>query len=382
MMLKRFRCSLSLVLILLGPVILIAACGSGAAAPSQAPTKSEIKTVGKTEERKEVAKSGGAPPSAAQPVGQPVKLKFRSIAVPTDPNVPLVERWIELVKQNSGGTITMDLFHTGQLVPDKDVTAALRNRTFDVLWSCPHYYTGELPIGDFSDMGLGLEEYEDIYDVWHNSELESIVNRHMGEKFNARMIPPVSFFNRYLFVRKGWEANSLKDLQGAKTRVGGILEKEVVTAYGGSPIHLVPAEIYTAMQRGTVDAVLFPIYAWDTLKFGELTGTILTPPTLKVGFCAFMINLDAWKSLSPEQQSVLDKVSRDMEPDWLKAGQDRDTEYFEGILPKAGVKIVKLSDEEQKVIDQGWAKAWEELIKIAGEDAKKIQAIYQTKRSG
>ena len=71
------------------------------------------------------------------------------------------------------------------------------------------------------------------------------------------------------------------------------------------------------MQRGTVDAGLMTSYSLETYKMWEVCDQVVNPPIFNHCFVGAWMNLDKWKSLSPELQRILIDSARKLETHWI-----------------------------------------------------------------
>lgn len=153
------------------------------------------------------------------------------------------------------------------------------------------------------------------------------------------------------------------DFKGLKLRSTPAYD-HIIKQLGGAIIRTQMSEVYTALERGTIDGYGFPALGIADHKLEEVTKSIWGPafyssPT------SFYINLAKWDSLAEEQRTVLTEVSKILEvkstemfPDYVK--KDRE------LLEKAGVKIVTLSPENEKyLLDITNSSGWEAVLEKA-----------------
>jgi TRAP-type mannitol/chloroaromatic compound transport system substrate-binding protein len=118
----------------------------------------------------------------------------------------------------------------------------------------------------------------------------------------------------------GWfkkEIKTLDDLKGLKMRIPG-LAGEVFARLGVNVTNIAPGELYTSLDRGTIDALEWVGPAMD-LKMGfqkiapyYYTGWHEPGPDLE-----FLVNRKAMDSLSPEYQAILKTAIRAVAADSL-----------------------------------------------------------------
>lgn len=99
------------------------------------------------------------------------------------------------------------------------------------------------------------------------------------------------------------------DLKGQKIRVGNSRTAQVITAWGGVPVHMSPTEAYQALSTGVVDGIYIDPVAFQAYKLYEVTkfATVNVPGSVS----SFMIamNKGAHARLTDAEKSVLDTLT-------------------------------------------------------------------------
>lgn len=168
------------------------------------------------------------------------------------------------VKELSGGKFEITTHGPGELVPAFGTVDAVQNGTVEMASTAPYYYFGKDPtfaIGCAIPFGLnsrqmtawmyegnGLKLMRDFYRQYN------IINFPMGNT-GAQM--------------GGWfrkPIKTLKDVKGLKFRTGGFSGK-VWERVGGVAANIPGAEIYQALEKGTIDAAEW-VGPYDDLKLG------------------------------------------------------------------------------------------------------------------
>lgn len=184
------------------------------------------------------------------------KRNFRWKMVTTwPPNFPVfqegAERFAADVKEMSGGRLSIDVFAGGQLVPPLQVFDAVSQGTVEMGHGAAYYWAGKIPAAQFlSTVPFGMTAKGMNSWLYAGGGLE--LWRKLYEPFNLVPLPMGNtgvqmggWFNRKI--------ETVKDLNGLKMRIPGLGGKVLAKA-GGNPVLLAGAEIYTALERGTIDA--------------------------------------------------------------------------------------------------------------------------------
>jgi TRAP-type mannitol/chloroaromatic compound transport system substrate-binding protein len=134
-------------------------------------------------------------------------------------------------------------------------------------------------------------------------------------------------------------------MQGVKVRISG-LGGEILNRIGAISQTLGPADIYPALERGTIDAAEW-IGPYDDEKFGfvEVAPYYYYPGWWENGlaFHAF-INLDEWEALPASYQRVLEVVCQAINTDVLAAYDALNPEALRRLIGQ-GAKLRSFSTE-------------------------------------
>ena len=110
---------------------------------------------------------------------------------------------------------------------------------------------------------------------------------------------------QYEFLGKGKPPKTLEDWKGLRVRAGGGLGDAMARL--GAVLSTVSAtETYTAIERGTVDAVSFPFtYAHASYQIHTVTNWFTSNLSPGTAECDSVINKDAYAKLPPAYQKLL-----------------------------------------------------------------------------
>ena len=89
---------------------------------------------------------------------------------------------------------------------------------------------------------------------------------------------------------------TLDDLKGMKIRTGGGPQPPTLRLLGATPVAISPPDVYTALERGTVDGLTFPWEAVKSFKVDEVT-KYHDSASLWGGTFYVVMNLKKWESL-------------------------------------------------------------------------------------
>lgn len=184
------------------------------------------------------------------------------------PNFPALGTGVvELAKSiesASGGRIRIKVYAAGELIPPFEVFTAVSQGTAEMGHGAAYYWKGKteaaqfftaIPFGmSMQEMngwlyyGGGIELYRELYAPF---DLVPFPTGNTGVQMGG-------WFNKKI--------NSLADLQGLKMRIPGF-GGEVLKRAGGTPVMLPGAEVFTALQTGSIDAAEW-IGPYNDVAFG------------------------------------------------------------------------------------------------------------------
>ncbi len=121
---------------------------------------------------------------------------------------------------------------------------------------------------------------------------------------------PIYFGDRVMST-KGVQATTPEELDGVRIRCPqGTVSVDSVASLGCTPVPLALADLYMALQTGTVTGQENPLQTFVANKFYEVQDTIiLTNHT--IGFSTILINSDIWGSIPVEYQDLILEIMSD-----------------------------------------------------------------------
>ena len=176
--------------------------------------------------------------------------------------------------------------------------------------------SGDVPMLDGVDLaGLNpsIKQARKVADA-----MMPIANKEL-EKLGIKLVATYPFSGQMLFCRK--PIASLADLKGLKVRINGPSSGDLVKALGGQPVSLAFGEVYTALERGTVDCGITGSGSGNGVKWPEVT-THLYTLSLSWSTAGYFVNLAWWNKLEPSIRAEFEKTFAAIENAQWKLGED------------------------------------------------------------
>ncbi len=218
------------------------------------------------------------------------------------------ETFAKAVKSMSGGKFEISAHAAGELMPAFGVVDGVQNGTVEIAHTAPYYFFGKdeaFTLGCAIPFGL------------NSRQLTAWMNEGNGGKLMRE------FYAKYNFVNfsagntgsqmGGWfrkEIKSVADLKGLKFRIAGFAGR-IMERMGVVPQNIPGGEIYTALEKGTIDAAEW-VGPYDDQKLGFVK---VAPFYYYPGFWEgsaqldFFINQKAWDSLPAEYKAIVEAAA-------------------------------------------------------------------------
>lgn len=305
-------------------------------------------------------------------------IKFQMAWHTEHPQYKAYQKFIDMVENATDGKVSFQVFPASQLVSRSESLSALKKGTINMLASCGAYYHGMVPEGDVDWLPYVSSGKRDAFWKLMNgdTEVSRIVREAYSKKTNAKLLTTIICGREVIIGRGEREFKTLEDLKNLKMRAAGGVATRIVKALGSNPVTIATGEIYPAVQRGTVDALIFPDYGLKDYKLFEVAKTFTVPPVYNWNDDLW-INQDYFNSLPQEIQETLQNVA-------LEWGEWASTEYWPNYMEEIqkwvkerGVNVVQMPEKEvskvQKALDPvfSWyaneSKQCGELIKLLRE---------------
>lgn len=210
------------------------------------------------------------------------------------------------VEAASDGDITFEVFTGGSLLSTKDTLGGVANNVAVAGMITGAYLPADLPLDNTgADMAFVADNPIAAAFAWTelnltNQKLQDEWKKN-GVVFGGGYSTPV-----YNFICTS-EVKSAADAKGKKFRTAGAAHVRFIEHLGGVPVSVSFSEVYTGLQRGSLDCAMSdPTALVSGFKIAEVAKYVTTIP-LGVHFsgAAWAYNPDFWQSLSEEHRRLL-----------------------------------------------------------------------------
>lgn len=183
-----------------------------------------------------------------------------------------------------------------------EVLRLVRSGQVDIAAAPLTTVSGDVPMLDGVDlagMNPDIKQARRVADA-----MLPVANKEL-ERLGIKLVATYPFSGQMLFCRK--PIASLADLKGLKVRTNGPSSADLVKALGGQPVSLAFGEVYTALERGTVDCGITGSGSGNSVKWPEVT-THLYTMSLSWSTAGYFVNLAWWNKLEPSVRATFEKT--------------------------------------------------------------------------
>ncbi len=278
--------------------------------------------------------------------------------------------WCNTIKEKTGGELEFKPFAAKEVVGDFELLDGVKNGVLEAMNSFTLYWAGKVPSTAFLSSYLMGLRYPHEWDIFFYSKGGLQAARDVFAKQGLYYVNRIHHGPNIIHSKK--PIRTIEDFKGLKLRVPGGMIAEGFAAIGARTTLLPGGEVFSALEKGTVDAADYtgPAVNWD-LGFQQVTNYIWAgPPGLEsiyqpVDLMDFVVRMDVWNKLSPKMKEWLDDQIQVYSNIHFSAIQKADMETWPK-FEKAGTKINRLPAEDLPKFQRVAVPIW---FKWANKDA-------------
>ena len=283
----------------------------------------------------------------------------------------LVERFAKEVNQRTGGRIEIKTFPAGMLMSSATVVDAVSKGTLDVGHTYLVYFSGKEPalkaVNEWPAEVNALQGYNWFYEGGGAALMRKIVARH-----NMHFLGVSPLLGEQIWSKK--PIKGVEDLKGLKVRAAG-LAADGFAKLGASVVALPGEEVYTALQRGVVDAVEFTTMPVNYgLGLQEVAKFISVPSYSGGGTSDWIVSQAAWNKVPADLKPKIEEALKVASMDYNTSAVAEEKELMVK-LEKSGVTLVKWPDSEMRKMENARLAVMKDKYAVESKDyAEKLDS--------
>lgn len=289
---------------------------------------------------------------------QKIRWRFANVTQVNHPMNKGCEFFIEKIQAKSNGRISIRNYPARQLGDDRELFEQVQQGALDMA------LVSVAPVGATSNLAAAFQIpflFED-FDHWLKV-MQSPATAALLDGFQANNVKALALydsgFRHAVTVSK--QIHMPADFKGLKFRVAETpMHVAIFTALGASPTPIPYGEIYSSLQNKVIDGLEmdFPAIVmekhFEVAKFMTLTKHFTWPGV-------FMVNLDKWNSLSPEDQKLFKECAMEAMVDNVNYIKSLESSALAEIKSK-GMTVFELKPEERAAMVEATKKVAEDYM--------------------
>ncbi len=290
--------------------------------------------------------------AAAPASAQEVRLKAASFLPLTQSFGVHFKRWVDETNRRGAGLLQIDAVGP-EAMPGPEQPNAVKSGVIQLHYGPPTFYTGIMWEGE----ALSLSE-KTIKDLRANGAWAYLDKLHQ-EKMNSVLLAGLGDgvkFYVYTTVPAN-TADAARPMTGLTLR-SSPLYRAFFEEIGARNVSLPPGDVFTALERKVVQGYGWPLWGIKDLGWLPVTKFRYGPGFLNVNVNV-LVNLDAYRKLSPPQKKLLDDMALWLDEEWPKWRAAEDAIELKN-QADAGVKYVDLGPSFSRRAHEAY---WSDLEK-------------------
>jgi TRAP-type mannitol/chloroaromatic compound transport system substrate-binding protein len=223
------------------------------------------------------------------------------------PNFPVfgdaTKNMAAMAEKMSNGRLQIRIDSANKHKAPLGVFDMVKSGQYDMGHSASYYWKGKVPNTlYFTSMPFGMTPAEQYAWFYHGGGMELMEKVYAPHNL-------MSFPGGNTDIQMGgWfqkEINSVEDLQGLKMRIPGFAG-EILADLGAKPTNIAPGELYTSLERRTIDALEWVGPSLDLrMGFHKIAPYYYTGWHEPATELQFLVNARTWKRLPEDLQEIL-----------------------------------------------------------------------------
>lgn len=289
--------------------------------------------------------------------------------------------WAKQLEKRTNGQVKVQFYWMGSLVKWKDALDGVASGMCDIGNPCSTYNPSQFPLYVVLDMPYNGTDYWSAM----KATIDTVENepdlKAEFKKNNVKFLFNWMSGNFYPATAK--KVDGLSGMKGKTFRSFGGARIKWMENLGINPVFMSYADIYEALDRGTIDGVEMVLMLSDPFKHYEVVKDLYLAKTGFVVTCAAVMNLKVWNSLPKKVQDVILKLRDDYASRYAEQLMVLEANIIKKWKEKYHIRVQPLSAKDAKISEAAGKAAQEYFLnkqEAAGHPARKVWDYYNQRR--
>ena len=274
--------------------------------------------------------------------------------------------FVDKVNEAGEGVVSIEVRGGPESIGMMQQPDAVRDGIVDMVYTAGSFYAGVVPEKD-AMVASNLTAVE-TRENGGTALMDEIHREKMGVKYLGWFDSGVCY-NLWTRDEPSFDAEGNLEVDGLKLRGNAVYNAFFTNYLGAQVIDLPTGDVYSALQRGVVDATGWTQIGLIDLKWNEFLDYRIEPCFFSTDL-GVVVNLEAWEGLSEEARTILQDVAVQHEKDSVEALRAKRDEDF-AALEEAGMEVVELEGEaRERYLAAAREKTWERMKGLMAESPR------------
>ena len=271
-----------------------------------------------------------------------------------------IEKAKELWESAGADRFSLQIAYASALSPEKENLDSIKLGLIDGAYICIGYGPNKTPLAQVLELPFLLTD-----DMRVNARVIDAVMQHplieeeLRSRWNAKYLMP-AVVGVYEFMGNRRIANTA-DLNGTRVRISGA-NATVLETFGAVPTMVTAPEVYTALERGTIDLTGFPwTDSFGAFRLHEVSRYAILGISMSGFACVNVVSLDAWNRMPDNLKAMLPQVREQTMQASFQAFDDGDEKWLPIFREK--LEIVQFPAAEREKMVAVAQPLWDEWAK-------------------
>ncbi len=289
------------------------------------------------------------------------KWKMQSIWQAGNIQQKIFEDFAASVARASNNRLQIEPLPVGTVVGPNECMDAVAAGVLDAMQGGSTYWTGkDAAFALIGDLPGGFDNPYQMQE-WYEYGGGLALTRELYAKHGCHYVGPTWWGVESIPSKK--PLRTLEDFKGVKMRVPQGMGQDIFKKLGAAPVNLPGSEVYTALERGVIDAADWSVIsANDDLGYHKIAKYPMYPGFHSMPACDNSVNAAKWATLPDDLKAIFEVCVRDHSRDMVQRLAVADAKVISQAKEK-GFEPISLSDADRRKFREVSMTVWDEYAK-------------------
>lgn len=289
----------------------------------------------------------------------------------TNGGVPL----LECVSAATNNEVEFDYYDSGKLATFFQSLSAVNDGLAQVSYVVISAQSDKLPLTGITMLpGLGRNTVEATQATRAALDSDSEIAKEFA---NNRIVPVmINIFPAYQMLSVGAPFDTLEAIQGKKISSGGGSLMVTLADLGASPVEMQTADLYLALQQGTLDGTMLSTTSVEPYKLQEVIKSITANGNFGTASGIWSVDSAVWDAMPDAHKTAFLDCGKKVEAE-LAAWADQYVLDTQAKLKEQGIQVAEISTEELAKINVELESARQDYISRLTERGIPAEKAYK-----